>query len=245
MTQAVSVRHEDLSGDRHALRRELVKAVRLFAALGYSEGIAGHISVRDSEDGDAYWVNPFGLDFHQVTEDDLLLVGKDGVVLRGEGELNPSVDPIHGELHRARPDLAAFAHTHSMYGKTWSSLGRTLDPLTQDACALYQRHGLYPQFMGLVDARKEGKEIVRAMGSGTAVILQNHGFLAGGRSIGEAAWVFVVMERAAQSQLMAEAAGNPLKIPHDVALETGRALARFEFAEKQYRNLYDATCGRG
>ncbi|MFG2224897.1 class II aldolase/adducin family protein [Streptomyces sp. NPDC048644] len=245
MSQTMAAAARDhLPRTREEQRHALVEAIHLFAALGYSEGIAGHISVRDIENEDAYWVNPFGLDFHQVTVDDLLLVGNEGVILAGEGELNPSVDPIHGELHRARPDLVAFAHTHSMYGKTWSSLGRKLDPITQDACALYQRHGIYSQFLGLVDARREGKAIVEAMGEGTAVIMQNHGFLAGGRSIGEAAWLFIVMERAAKSQLMAEAAGNPLKIPHDVALDTGRALAKIEFAEKQYRNLYDSTCGR-
>ncbi|MEU8727376.1 MULTISPECIES: class II aldolase/adducin family protein [Streptomyces] len=230
---------------REEVRRSLTEAVHLLAELGYSEGIAGHVSVRDPEDLDAYWVNPFGMDFHHVTPDNLLLVGAQGTVLEGTGDLNPSVDPLHGELHRSRPDLVAFAHTHSMYGKTWSSLGRKLDPITQDACVLYQRHGLYGQFMGLVNARQEGKEVVKAMADGTAVIMQNHGFLTGGRSIGEAIWLFVVMERAAQSQLMAEAAASaPRLIPHDVAVDTGQALAKLEFADKQYRNLYETTCRR-
>ncbi|MCB5910256.1 class II aldolase/adducin family protein [Streptomyces pinistramenti] len=231
--------------DQDHVRQSLVEAIHLLAALGYSEGLAGHVSVRDPEDDNAYWVNPFGLDFHHVTPDDLLLVGSEGTVLRGTGDLNPSVDPLHGELHRSRPDLAAFAHTHSLYGKTWSSLGRRLDPLTQDACVLYQRHGVYGQFLGLVNARREGKEVVKTMGDGTAVIMQNHGFLTGGRSIGEAVWLFIVMERAAQAQLMAEAsASEPLLIPHDVAVETGRALAKLEFADRQYRNLYETTCQR-
>ncbi|MFE7834954.1 class II aldolase/adducin family protein [Streptomyces sp. NPDC057474] len=234
-----------LTPAQEQVRLSLVEAIRLLAVLGYSEGIAGHVSVRDPEDDNAYWVNPFGLDFHHVTPDDLLLVGAEGAVLRGTGDLNPSVDPLHGELHRSRPDLAAFAHTHSMYGKTWSSLGRRLDPITQDACVLYQRHGIYGQFLGLVNARQEGREVVKAMGDGTAVIMQNHGFLTGGRSIGEALWLFVVMERAAQSQLMAEASASaPLLIPHEVAVETGIALAKLEFADKQYRNLYETTCRR-
>ncbi|BBJ46360.1 class II aldolase/adducin family protein [Streptomyces antimycoticus] len=232
-------------GERDVLRQSLVEGIHLLAELGYSEGIAGHVSVRDPEDPDAYWVNPFGLDFHHVRVDDLLLVGAQGTVLEGSGELNPSVDPLHGELHRNRPDLVAFAHTHAMYGKTWSSLGRLLDPITQDACVLYRRHGLYDRFTGLVNARQEGKEVIEAMGDGTAVIMQNHGFLTGGRSLGEAIWLFIVMERAAASQLMAEAVGTPRLIPHETALETGRALARLEFADRQYRNLYETTCRRG
>lgn len=234
-----------VGSSRDKVRRSLTEAIHLLAELGYSEGIAGHVSVRDPQEATAYWVNPFGMDFHQVTPDDLLLVGAEGTVLHGTGDLNPSVDPLHGEMHRCRPDLVAFAHTHSMYGKTWSSLGRPLDPITQDACVLYQRHSVYGQFLGLVNARREGREVVRTMGDGTAVILQNHGFLSGGRSVAEAVWLFVVMERAAQSQLMAEAsASKPLLIPHEVALETGRALAKLEFAEKQYRNLYDTVFRR-
>jgi ribulose-5-phosphate 4-epimerase/fuculose-1-phosphate aldolase len=234
----------DAAGVRRAdLKDELVDAIQLFARLGYGEGIAGHISVRDPDSADCYWVNPFGLDFHEVRVRDLLLVGPQGTVLSGRGALNPAVDPLHGELHRSRPDLAAFAHTHSLYGKAWSALGRPLDPITQDACALYGRHGVFTQFNGLVNDRQEGKEVVATMGAGTAVILQNHGFLTGGRSIAEAAWLFVVMERAAQVQLLAEAAGKPVLIPHEVAEPTAATLSALEYAELQFHNLRRSTCG--
>jgi ribulose-5-phosphate 4-epimerase/fuculose-1-phosphate aldolase len=228
---------------RAALKDELVEAIQLFARMGYGEGIAGHISVRDPDGPDCYWVNPFGLDFHEVRVRDLLLVGPQGVVLSGRGALNPSVDPLHGELHRSRPDLAAFAHTHSLYGKAWSALGRPLDPITQDACALYGRHAVYGRYDGLVNDRQEGKEVVATLGNGTAVILQNHGFLTGGRSIAEAAWLFVVMERAAQVQLLAEAAGKPILIPHEVAEPAAATLSGLEYAELQFRNLHRSTVG--
>ncbi|HET6481415.1 MAG TPA: class II aldolase/adducin family protein [Actinoplanes sp.] len=223
-------------------REELVAAIQLFARLGYGEGIAGHISVRDPQERDCYWVNPFGMDFYHVRVRDLLLVGPAGTVLTGAGRLNPSVDPLHGELHRNRPDLAAFAHTHSLYGKSFSALGRLLDPITQDACVLYRRHGLYANFRGLVNDRQEGKEVVEAMGDGTAVILQNHGFLAGGRSVAEAAWLFVVMERSAQSQLLADSAGTAIVIGDEIAAATGRDLSLQEYTELQFRNLYETTC---
>jgi ribulose-5-phosphate 4-epimerase/fuculose-1-phosphate aldolase len=224
------------------VKHELVEAIRLFASLGYGEGIAGHLSVSDPDHAGYYWVNPFGLDFEHVEVKDLLYIGPDGAVTAGRGSLNPSVDPLHGELHRARPDLVAFAHMHSPYGKAWSVLGRVLDPITQDACAIYGRHSLYPQFEGLVNDRQEGKAVAAILGSGTAVILQNHGFLTGGRSIAEAGWLFVVMERAAQVQLLAEAAGKPVIIEHDVAESTAAALAQLEYAELQYRNLHMTTC---
>ncbi|MFJ3671354.1 class II aldolase/adducin family protein [Streptomyces sp. NPDC090106] len=225
------------------LKQELVEAIRLFAVLGYSEGIAGHISVGDPGRPGHYWVNPFGLDFHQVRPKDLLLIDPDGEVSRGRGALNPAVDPLHGELHRARPDLTAFAHTHSPCGKAWSALGRVLDPITQDACALYGRHHVYARYDGLVNDRQEGKAVAATLGSGSAVILQNHGFITGGRSVAEAAWLFVTMERAAQVQLLAEAAGKPVVVPHEVAEPTAATLAGLEYAELQYRNLYESAAG--
>ena len=47
-------------------------------------------------------------------------------------------------------ELIAAAHAHSMYGKSWASLGRLLDPITQDACIFYGSHSLYAEFNGVV-----------------------------------------------------------------------------------------------
>jgi ribulose-5-phosphate 4-epimerase/fuculose-1-phosphate aldolase len=146
----------DVTSARDACRTRLVQAVRLLGALGFGHGLAGYFSAVDPERPDCYWVNPLGVDFRSLRPDDLLLVAPDGSVREGHGVLNPSVDPLHGELHRARPDLAAFAHTHSPGGKAWSVLGRSLDPITQDACVLFERHSVYAEFGGPVTDRDEG-----------------------------------------------------------------------------------------
>ena len=51
-----------------------------------------------------------------------------------------------------------------MYGKSWSTLGRLLDPLTQDACAFYEDHGLFDDYTGVVLDVGEGKRIAHALG---------------------------------------------------------------------------------
>lgn len=66
----------------------------------------------------------------------------------------------------------------------------------------------------------EGKRIAAALGDGKAAILQNHGLLTVGASVDAAAAAFVAMDRACQSQLLAEAAGDPIDIPDDVARHT-------------------------
>jgi ribulose-5-phosphate 4-epimerase/fuculose-1-phosphate aldolase len=44
---------------------------------------------------------------------------------------------IHSAIHTARPDVLCAAHSHSTYGKAFSALGKTLDPISQDACVFY------------------------------------------------------------------------------------------------------------
>ncbi|GGZ39870.1 class II aldolase/adducin family protein [Streptomyces poonensis] len=229
---------------RATRRQQLVDAVHLLGALGYGQGLAGYVSARDPHRDGCYWVNPLGVDFRRLRGDDLLLVGPAGTVVEGHGELNPSVDPLHGELHRARPDLVAFAHTHSPLGKAWSALGRPLDPITQDSCVLFERHAVYEEFGGPVTDRQEGKRIAAVLGDRMAVILRSHGFLTGGRTVAEAAWLHVVMERAAEVQLRAEAAGEPHVIPDRVARATARMLSEVAYADTQFWNLYTNVCTR-
>jgi len=138
--------------------------------------------------------------------------------------VNQSAFAIHSEIHHARPDVIAACHTHSMYGKTFSTLGRKLLPITQDACAFYQDHGLFTGYGGVVYDSEEGIKIVAALGSCKAGILQNHGLITVGKTVEEAVWWFVSMERCCQAQLIAEAAvktvDNLKLIDHETAKET-------------------------
>lgn len=206
--------------ERRHRKERLAASFRLFAKFGFDEGVAGHITARDPEHPGHFWVNPFGMHFSQIRVSDLILVNERGEVIGGEHQVNTAAFAIHSQVHAARPDVVAAAHAHSMYGKSWSSLGRLLDPLTQDACAFYEDHGLFDDYTGVVMATTEGERIAKALGSSKAVILRNHGLLTVGQSVEEAVWWFITMDRSCQSQLLAEAAGKPIKIEHDNALLT-------------------------
>lgn len=193
-------------------KQRLAATFRIFSARGLDEGVAGHISARDPEHTDHYWVNPFALDFGEIRVSDLVLVDDAGHVVEGTGRINPAVFAIHGAVHAARPDVVCVAHSHSPFGKAWSTLGRPLDPITQDHCDFYEDHGLYSEFNGAVRDLDEGRRIADALGATKAVILRNHGLLTVGHSVDEAAWWFLRLERCCQIQLAAEAAGTPLHI---------------------------------
>lgn len=211
---------QTIDAQRLHRKRMLTAALRLFGKLGFDEGVAGHITVRDPEYPDHFWVNPMGISFKQVTLSQLLLVGHDGQVLDGQGLLNGAAFTIHSHIHQARPDVIAAAHSHSIYGKSWSSLGRPLDPITQDACAFFEDQGLHSDFTGVVLDQGEGARIAASLGQHKAVILQNHGLLTVGQSVEAAAWWFITLERSCQAQLLAEAAGTPKLIRPDSARAT-------------------------
>ncbi len=198
--------------ERRHRKEKLVGALRLFSRFGFDEGVAGHITARDPELTDHFWVNPYGMHFGHIRTSDLLLVNHEGEVVEGHYPLNRAAFAIHSQVHAARPDVVAAAHAHSVYGKSWSSLGRLLDPLTQDACAFYEDHTLFNDYTGIVYDTEEGRRIAQTLGQHKAVILRNHGLLTVGQTIDEAAWWFITMERSCQAQLLAEAAGTPIKI---------------------------------
>ncbi len=217
--------------DERQHRKERVAGVcRVFGRLGFSEGVAGHITARDPEYPDMFWVNPFGMSFRHVKVSDLLLVDHEGKVRHGRRPVNRAGFVIHSAIHAARPDIVAACHAHSIHGKAWSSLGRLLDPITQDACALFENHVVVTDEGGAVVLEAEaGKKLAAGLGTARAALHQNHGIFAVGETVEEAAWWFINMERNAQAQLLAEAAGTPKLISPEMARytrqETGFPLA--------------------
>ncbi len=76
--------------------------------------------------------------FSLIRVSDLILVNHKGEVVEGNKPVNEAAFAIHSQIHAARPDVIAAAHAYSPYGKSWSSLGQLLDPLTQDACSFWE-----------------------------------------------------------------------------------------------------------
>jgi len=231
---------ENVSDERHHRKERLAGAFRLFSRFGFDEGVVGHITARDPERLDHFWVNPFGAHFGGIRVSDLVLVNHVGEVVEGQGEVNLAAFAIHSSIHQARPDVIGAAHAHSIYGKAWSSLGRKLDPITQDACAFYEDHALFENYTGVVEETGEGERIALALGDKKAVILRNHGLLTVGHSVDEAAWWFITMDRSCQTQLLAEAAGQPHTIEHKTAKQTYALVGSVAAGWFQFQPLWDS-----
>src|SRR6478672_6010919 len=129
---AAMLPQEGRTTDEERLHRKqnLAAAFRLFSRFGFDEGVAGHITARDPELADHFWVNPFGMHFGHIRASDLILVNHQGDVVQGDRPVNGAAFAIHSQIHAARPDAVAAAHSHSTYGRAFSTLGKPLSPIT-------------------------------------------------------------------------------------------------------------------
>jgi ribulose-5-phosphate 4-epimerase/fuculose-1-phosphate aldolase len=224
-------RFTDKYEEREYLKGRLALAFRLFGKYGFDDGIAGHITLRDPVEPTTFWVNPFGLSFNEIRRSDLIHVDHEGNVIGGGPNrlLNLAAYMIHVAIHAARPDVLCAAHSHSIHGRTFCTLGRSLDITTQDSCMFYNDLALYDSFKGVVLAKEEGENIARALGDKKAALLQNHGLLTVGQTIEATIFWFVSLEKSCYTQLFADAAaagrgGQTVKIADEDALFTYRAV---------------------
>jgi ribulose-5-phosphate 4-epimerase/fuculose-1-phosphate aldolase len=230
---------ETAEEERRHRKERLAAALRVFGKFGFEEGVAGHITARDPEHTDHFWVNPFGMSFKHIKVSDLILVNHQGQVVEGRYPVNEAAFAIHSQVHQARPDVVAAAHSHSTHGRAISALGQKLEPITQDVCAFYQDHGLFDDYTGVVTDLEEGKRIAAALGDHKAVILRNHGLLTVGDTVDAAAWWFITMERSCQVQLLAKAAGRVVPIEHENAVLTHRQIGNDLVGWINYQPLFD------
>ena len=233
----------NVEDERLHRKQQLAAALRIFGRLGFGEGVAGHITARDTEYQDPFWVNPFGKSFRLMKVSDLICVNHHGDVVYGNQPVNRAAFVLHAAIHKARPDVIAAAHAHSVYGKAWSTLGRKLDPITQDSCAFYEDHVLIKEQGGAVVLEvAAGEEIASHFPTGKAAIHQNHGLFTVGKTVEAAAFWFITMERNCQAQLLAEAVGTPILVPHEMAQYTQQLTGFPEAGWLQFQPLFQEIC---
>lgn len=225
--------------ERQHRKESLAIVLRLFGRFGFEEGTAGHVTARDPEHTDHFWVNPFGLSFKHIRVSDLILVSPGGKVVEGRYPVDEAAFTIHSQIHEARPEVVSAAHTHSLHGRALSALGAELEPITQDVCAFYETHAVYDGYNGVVTDGEEGRRIAKALGDHKAVILRNHGLLTVGQSVESAGWWFITMERSCQVQLLAKAAGKVVRIDHETAVAVREELGSEDQGWVNFQPLRD------
>ncbi len=204
----------NFADERRHLKERLVAACRAFALQGFDYGFAGHLTIRDPEHPGLYWTNPMAIHFSQVKVSNLILADHEGKVVEGQHAINRAGFVLHAGVHEAHPDIVAMCHAHTVYGTAFASLGKKLEPITQDAAVFFEDHVVIDDEAGQVAVEVgAGHKVANAFTGVKAAIHQNHGLLTVSRhSIEAAAFWFIGLERCCQQQLLIDATGIAPKL---------------------------------
>ena len=245
-------RFDDPDDERRHRKERLAVGFRLLARLGLTTGIAGHISARDPEDPDRFWVNPLARPFSMMRVRDLVQVDADGAVVEGDAVVNAAAFAIHSRIHAANPRVVSACHSHAPWGRPWSATGRLIEPTSQDACAFFGSQVVIPGFSGVVLGLDVGDRIGAAFAEPsrhpagiTVAVHMNHGHITVGRSVDAAVFRFVLFEQLCASQMRLEATGRSYAVLDDetataTAAQTGAEYASWLGFQSAYEEIVAA-----
>lgn len=217
-----------VSPEEWQTRVNLAACYRLVALNGMTDLDATHISARSPQNPEHFFLNPFGMLFHEITASSLVKLDLDGNIIEPNPYgLNPAGVVIHSAVLRGRPDVASVVHTHTRAGMAVSAQKDGLLPLTQTSLRFYGKLA-YHEYEGIAEPGEEDR-LVEHLGDKPAMILRNHGLLATGRTVPEAYLNIHELEHACQAQIDAQSGGNAnlLIVPKAVCESTAQQYIRF------------------
>lgn len=217
---------------RSEVLSDLVRSYRIFGALGWGDLGDGHISARDPERNECFWLLRDSVPFTQASVDDLVLLDQSGDTVLGEGKVNAPAFNIHCPILTARADLNAAAHTHTPWGTPFSVEVQPILPITQEACIFHDDCALFDDEEVQIQGLEGGTRIAQCLGHKHAIILRNHGLLTVGASVASAVVRFVSLERVAEAHLKVR---NPVPISDAAAKQAHHGL----FRESRVRAKFD------
>jgi L-ribulose-5-phosphate 4-epimerase len=188
------------------LREQLVRFARQMVATGLVRGTSGNVSTREQGAVKAL-ITPSGVDYDTMKPADVVLVDLSGQpVTQG---MKPSVDtPVHVAIYRARPDVGAVIHTHSLYAAAFSTLGLEIPPLITESAGYL---GGPVHVMEYVPPAQPdtGDAVAKGLGDARAVLLPNHGVIAVGENLKKAFGAAMAVEESAHVAHLALQVGRP------------------------------------
>ncbi len=190
-------------------RHALIKYGKKLVEAGLTKGTGGNLSVCDRDEG-LIAITPSGIDFFEIEPEDIVLLDLEGRVV--EGNRKPSSEwEMHLLQYQARPEFRAVIHAHTTYLTVFACLRRPLLPShymialagPDVRCAPYATFGTHELAVQAVEGMKDRR----------AVILANHGILAGAADLLNAFNIIEELEYCAKIHILAESVGEPVILP--------------------------------
>ena len=239
---AEALRPREMPAAEWRARVELAACYRVFAELGWTELIFNHITVRVPESPPAFLINPFGLNYDEVTATNLIKIGHDGVPLQPTPHaVNRAGFVIHSVVHAARADVHCVMHTHTTAGM---AIACKKDGLGHDDFYGAELFGdvAYHAFEGITVHDAEGPRLVASLGEKRVLVLRNHGLLVTGSSVCNAFRWMWTLQRACEVQVAAAALAGPnVALTDDVRRACAADAREFEPKERLERMLFESV----
>ncbi|GAN94318.1 ribulose-5-phosphate 4-epimerase [Gluconobacter thailandicus F149-1 = NBRC 100600] len=190
----------DTSTEEWCLRKRLAECYHLINYYGWTEMIFNHISLRLPGEPKRYLVNPFGLNYDEVTPENLLIVNADGQLV-GESahKPNPAGFALHGSIHTAREDIHCVIHTHT---NAVCAVAMKQGGFSHDnfyGAQLFERVG-YHDFEGITLYDEERPRMLESLGDRHVMVLRNHGIAVGEADVARTFFLLWIVQRAAEIQ---------------------------------------------
>jgi L-fuculose-phosphate aldolase len=189
-------------------RQKLIAAGRILDEAGLGDLTRGHVSIRVPGDPTHFYMKPHSFGFEEITPENIVLCNLEGEKISGGGRKHSEVY-IHSEIFKARPDVMSVIHAHPTYAVAWSATGKPLQPISQPGIAFADGVPYFTDTVDLIRSTDMGAGVARALGTHKAVLMRNHGVAVVGATVDEATILTIMLDNAAQIQLLAEAAGGP------------------------------------
>jgi L-fuculose-phosphate aldolase len=203
------------------LREAIVVAAREMNALGLNQGTAGNISAREGSD---MLITPSGVPYAVMTPEMIARVPLDGDG-PASGPLAPSSEwRMHRDILRARADVNAVVHTHSIHATTLAVLRRDIPAVHYMIAAFGAAHIRCTEYAPF-GTQELSDLAVRGLGRAHGVLLGNHGMLVTAADLDKAMWRAVELEALAKVYYLASLAGEPVVLSDE---EIAREIVRFE-----------------
>ncbi len=198
-------------------RLDLAACYRIFDMLGWSESIYNHITLRVPADDNAFLINPYGLLWSEVTASNLVKIDGEGNKLDGSPyPVNKAGFTQHGCFHNNLPWAHAIVHTHTPETMAVCCTQEGLTPTNFYSCFFQGMIG-YHDFEGITVRPDEGERLLRNLGNGRQILmLRNHGPVVLGKTLPEMFFMYYMLQRACEVQIMANGAGTPITVPEEV-----------------------------
>jgi ribulose-5-phosphate 4-epimerase/fuculose-1-phosphate aldolase len=245
ITEAERLRPDGIDALEWRLRVELAACYRVFDRLGWTELIFNHITLRVPGPTPAYLINPFGLNYEEVTATNLIRIGHDGVPLEvTPHHVNRAGFIIHSAVHAARPDAHCVMHTHTTAGMAVACKAGGLEHDDFYGAELFGDVS-YHSFEGITVHDDEGPRLVASLADKRVLILRNHGMLVCGSSVYNAFRWMWTLQRACEVQIAADSLRGA-NLPLTDAVRSGCAAdaQAFEPRESLERMLFTSVLRR-